>query len=94
MAGNVPQRSQDTLAPALEGDYTLEQWDNASGISHSSVNTLFQDSDMGTWDGLNRYGGRNFKVFRPEPNNPNSLGNQVILKGGGGGEGRIWALTM
>lgn len=98
MAGNVPQRSQDTLAPALEGDYTLEQLDNGSGISHSSVNTLFQDSDnllwLGTWDGLNRYGGRNFKVFRPELNNPNSLSNQVILKVGGDGEGRIWALTM
>lgn len=79
-------------------DYTLEQLDNASGISHSSVNTVFQDSDnllwLGTWDGLNRFEGRNFKVFRPEPNNPLSLSNQVILKVDEDRQGNIWVLTM
>jgi signal transduction histidine kinase/DNA-binding response OmpR family regulator/ligand-binding sensor domain-containing protein len=78
--------------------YTVEQLDNASGISHSSVNTVFQDSDnllwLGTWDGLNRYDGRTFKVLRPELNNDKSLSNQVILKVTEDGQGNIWVLTM
>ena len=51
--------------PSPKPEYVLEQLDNTSGISHSSVNTVFQDSDnllwLGTWDGLNRYDGRTFK---------------------------------
>ena len=64
--------------------YNIEQLDNTNGLSNSSVNDIFQDSEnllwIGTWDGLNRYDGHKFKVFRPELNNKNSLSNQVILK--------------
>lgn len=76
----------------------MEQLDNSSGISHSSVNIAFQDSNnllwLGTWDGLNRYDGRTFKVFRPELNNDLSLSNQVILKVTEDGDGNIWVLTL
>lgn len=79
-------------------EYILEQLDNTSGISHSSVNTVFQDSDnllwLGTWDGLNRYDGQTFKVFRPEINNDFSLSNQVVLKVTEDEHGNIWVLTM
>lgn len=78
--------------------YILKQLDNATGISHSSVNTVFQDSDnllwLGTWDGLNRYDGHSFKVFRPELNNDDSLSNQVVLKVTEDLQGNIWILTM
>jgi len=78
--------------------YSLEQLDNTKGLSNSSVNTIFQDSEnllwIGTWDGLNRYDGTNFKIFRPEINNENSLSNQVILKVDEDELGRIWILTM
>ena len=47
------------------------------GLSLSSVYTIYQDSKgfmwFGTEDGLNRYDGRNFNIFRPEPANANSL---------------------
>lgn len=83
---------------ALELKYSLEQLDNTKGLSNSSVNTIFQDSEnllwIGTWDGLNRYDGNNFKIFRPELNNENSLSNQVILKVNEDYLGRIWILTM
>jgi signal transduction histidine kinase/DNA-binding response OmpR family regulator/ligand-binding sensor domain-containing protein len=82
----------------LELKYSLEQLDNTKGLSNSSVNTIFQDSEnllwIGTWDGLNRYDGNNFKIFRPELNNENSLSNQVILKINEDDLGRIWILTM
>ena len=82
----------------LEVNYFTEQLDNSKGLSNSSVNTIFQDSEnllwIGTWDGLNRYDGGNFKIFRPELGNENSLSNQVILKIGEDNTGQIWVLTM
>jgi len=78
--------------------YSLEQLDNTKGLSNSSVNCIFQDSQnllwIGTWDGLNRYDGNSFKIFRSEEDNKNSLSNQVILKVGEDKEGQIWVLTM
>ncbi|SHJ07063.1 hybrid sensor histidine kinase/response regulator transcription factor [Pseudozobellia thermophila] len=92
------QFQTSTKRAPSQPEYILEQMDNASGISHSSVNTVFQDSDnllwLGTWDGLNRYDGRTFKIFRPELNNPSSLSNQVILKVTEDEQGNIWVLTM
>lgn len=82
----------------LDLKYSFEQLDNTIGLSNSSVNAIFQDSEnimwVGTWDGLNRYDGVNFKIFRPELNNENSLSNQVILKIGEDAAGHIWILTM
>lgn len=82
----------------LDLKYALEQLDNTKGLSNSSVNAIFRDSEnllwIGTWDGLNRYDGNNFKIFRPELDNENSLSNQVILKIGEDNKGHIWILTI
>ena len=82
----------------LDLKFSSQQLDNTSGLSNSSVNAIFQDSEnllwIGTWDGLNRYDGNNFKIFRPELNNENSLTNQVILKIDEDHAGNIWVLTM
>lgn len=47
------------------------------GLSNGAVNTIIQDQQgfmwFGTEDGLNRYDGSRFVIFRPEPGNPNSL---------------------
>jgi signal transduction histidine kinase/DNA-binding response OmpR family regulator/ligand-binding sensor domain-containing protein len=91
-------KSAADSAKTSELKYSLEQLDNTKGLSNSSVNTIFQDSEnllwIGTWDGLNRYDGNTFKIFRPELNNENSLSNQVILKIDEDDLGRIWILTM
>jgi signal transduction histidine kinase/DNA-binding response OmpR family regulator/ligand-binding sensor domain-containing protein len=80
-----------------EVNYFVEQLDNTKGLSNSSVNTIFQDSEnliwIGTFDGLNRYDGNEFKIFRPELKNENSLSNQVIRKIGEDQSGLIWVLT-
>ena len=82
----------------FQTNYSIEQLDNTKGLSNSSVNAIFQDSEnltwIGTWDGLNRYDGNSFKIFRPELNNLNSLSNQVILKIEEDNLGQIWLLTM
>ena len=61
------------------------QFDHISieqGLSQSSVHVIFQDSRgflwFGTQDGLNRFDGYNFRAFKPEPSNPNSISNGWI----------------
>ncbi|MDP4240627.1 MAG: two-component regulator propeller domain-containing protein [Bacteroidota bacterium] len=55
---------------------------NNEGLSNSSINTINQDSNgllwFGTWDGLNVYNGRDFKVYKPEPGNAQSISNNII----------------
>lgn len=88
----------DSLSKVQDLKYSLEQLDNTKGLSNSSVNCIFQDSQnllwIGTWDGLNRYDGNSFKIFRSEQDNKKALSNQVTLKIGEDHEGQIWVLTM
>ncbi len=52
------------------------------GLSLSSVYCIFQDSKgfmwFGTEDGLNKYDGKNFTIYRAISNNSNSLSNKWI----------------
>lgn len=52
------------------------------GLSLNIVTKILQDSRgflwFGTFDGLNRYDGYNFKIFLPEPANPNSISGHSI----------------
>jgi len=52
------------------------------GLSLSSVYAIFQDSKgfmwFGTEDGLNRYDGKNFRIFRPDASNPNSISQKWV----------------
>lgn len=92
------QKNLNPANPGPEKKYKIKQIDNSMGLSNSSINTIFQDSDnllwIGTWDGLNRYDGNKFKIFRPELNNENSLSNQVILKIDEDKTGQIWVSTI
>ena len=53
------------------------------GLSQSSVTCIFQDSKgfmwFGTQDGLNRYDGYNFKIFKNNPSDSMSLTNNFIF---------------
>lgn len=100
----TPQTSNTAIRSSIDTlkkedlKYSVERLDNTKGLSNSSVNTIFQDSEnllwIGTWDGLNRYDGNKFKIFRPELNDENSISNQVILKIDEDSYGQIWILTM
>ena len=54
----------------------------ADGLSQGTIQDVIQDSQgfvwIGTQDGLNRYDGNKFTVYRHEKNNPNSLTHSVI----------------
>lgn len=93
---NGTTEGANSPAPLLR--YNADQLDNTTGLSNSSVNCIFRDSEnlmwIGTWDGLNRYDGSAFRIFRPGPDSRNSLSNQVVLKVGEDSVGNIWVLTM
>ena len=68
-----------------------------NGLSQSSVETLIQDSKgyiwLGTNDGLNRYDGYNFKVYKHDRNVSNSIINNYILSIEEDKENNIWIGT-
>jgi ligand-binding sensor domain-containing protein/signal transduction histidine kinase len=67
------------------------------GLSTNTINWVLQDKQgfiwIGTADGLNRFDGVNFKVFRHEPNNPNSLSHSNIVSLHEDEKGNIWVGT-
>ena len=67
------------------------------GLVQGTVETLFQDSKgyiwIGTNDGLCRYNGYEFKVYRMEEDSENSLINNYILDIKEDVDGNIWVAT-
>jgi ligand-binding sensor domain-containing protein/signal transduction histidine kinase len=68
------------------------------GLSQSVVNVIYQDSAgylwFGTQDGLNRYDGYHFTIFRPDPDNPTSLSDRYILSIIEDSDGGLWIGTV
>lgn len=68
-----------------------------AGLSQNAVFPILQDSRglmwFGTQDGLNRYDGYTFTVYRHEPDNPNSLSHSSILALAEDASGMLWIGT-
>ncbi|MCL7762585.1 ATP-binding protein [Polaribacter sp. Z014] len=68
-----------------------------NGLSQSDVNCIYQDKDgfmwFGTHDGLNRYDGYNFTVYRPNPANPKSISSNLIWDIVGDEKHNLWIGT-
>nr|WP_183580900.1 hybrid sensor histidine kinase/response regulator transcription factor [Mucilaginibacter sp. X5P1] len=67
------------------------------GLSNNAVRCIFQDHKgflwFGTFDGLNRYDGYSFKVFRNKINDTSSLGNNYIFSIAEDRESNMWVGT-
>src|SRR4026209_2472305 len=67
------------------------------GLSQSSVVSIFQDSRgfmwFGTRDGLNKYDGYKFSVYKYNAENGNSLGNNIIKSIAEDDQGNLWLAT-
>ena len=67
------------------------------GLSYNNVTQILQDSRgflwFGTYNGLNRYDGYNFKVYLPENSDPESISSQSISCILEDKEGFIWIGT-
>lgn len=77
-----------------EKDITVKNISTGDGLSHHSVNTIYQDEFgfiwIGTLDGLNRYDGHRFKVFKPSEDQPGSISENNIRHICGDGKGHLF----
>lgn len=67
---------------AQKTNYYFKHFDIQNGLSQNTITSIFQDSRsfvwFGTKDGLNRYDGYNYKIYRKDPDNEQSIGNNTI----------------
>ena len=70
---------------------------NSQGLSNSSVNIVYQDSDnlmwFGTWDGLNRYNGREIRSWHKIPGDASSISSNIIRDITEDENGNLWIAT-
>ena len=67
------------------------------GLSQNAGLAIFQDSRgylwIGSQDGLNRYDGYSFKIFKHDPDDPNSISQNSILAIAEASDGSLWIGT-
>ena len=78
-------------------NFKFENLDTTEGLSSSTCLEIFQDKEgflwFGTIDGLNKYNGYEFEVFRSVLNDPNSISNNRINAIEGDNDGNLWVGT-
>ncbi len=77
----IPLQSNSQLR---KEKYFVKHYDLESGISQCVITDIMQDNKgfiwLSTYDGLNRFDGYEFKIFRPIPDDSTSLPSSKILK--------------
>lgn len=70
---------------------------NEEGLSNSAVISIFKDKRgymwFGTWDGLNRYDGKNIRTFYPDLFDENAISNNIIRNMIEDVHGNMWIVT-
>lgn len=82
---------------AQQGNISFRKLGVEDGLSHVTINDILQDRYgflwIGTSDGLNRYNGYEFKVFKQHPGDSNSLQNNNVRAIFEGNDHRMWLGT-
>ncbi len=82
---------------AFSQPYYFTHYQVENGLSNNAVMCSLQDHNgfmwFGTRDGLNRFDGLTFKVFRNNPDDSTSIGSNAITGLCEDGHNRIWAAT-
>lgn len=80
-----------------KNNYYFKRLNITHGLSQNTVNTIVQDRNgfmwFGTKDGLNRFDGQSFQIFKYIPQKENSLGNSFVTTLYEDKEGSIWVGT-
>ncbi|QSB28613.1 hybrid sensor histidine kinase/response regulator transcription factor [Flavobacterium sp. CLA17] len=78
-------------------NYPIRHLDISSGLSNNSVASIYQDQNgymwFGTFDGLNRYDGNDFKIYRHIHRDPTSIQGNAISCIEGDFENNLWVGT-
>ncbi len=84
--------------PAQNNTINFQHLSLEDGLSHSTINCIFQDSRgflwFGTDDGLNRYDGYNFKIFLNDPEKPGTISSNRIRGICEDEDGNLWIGTF
>lgn len=79
---------------AQKKEYSFKHTTTNNGLSNSYVTDIVQDSDgfmwFGTQDGLNKYDGNKFIIYRNDPQNPKSISHNFIRKLFIDHKGNLW----
>ncbi|PLW92423.1 MAG: hypothetical protein C0592_10900 [Marinilabiliales bacterium] len=97
MASVLPMSGQSNGSLKFDTYYS-EYSKLEHALSQNTINCLMQDSRgfiwIGTWDGLNRFDGYSFKIFRQDPVHPEKgLSNQSVNDLVEDINGNIWIAT-
>lgn len=80
-----------------DGDFHFRHYTNKNGLSHNTVYCSLQDHRgfmwFGTDDGLNRFDGYTFQVYRSRPSQPGALIHNRIVSLFEDSQQRIWVCT-
>lgn len=83
---------------ADDSNYIFRHYQVEDGLSDNMATGCVQDKHgyvwIGTRDGLNRFDGYTFKVFRHDPNDEKSLGNNWITHLACDQSGNVWVGTL
>ena len=78
-------------------DIRFRRLSNTQNLTHVRVESIVQDVQgfmwFGTWNGLNRYDGYKFKVFKHEPGDPESLSGAYVCSLFKDHSGSLWVGT-
>jgi ligand-binding sensor domain-containing protein len=93
-----PVDTETISLPVVEGkDIRFARISSSQGLSQVRVSDIVQDDQgfiwFGTWNGLNRYDGYNFKVFKHDPERQESLSGVYIYSLFKDRAGTIWVGT-
>jgi ligand-binding sensor domain-containing protein len=83
--------------PAIEPLVRFERLSVEDGLSQNSISAIEQGGRgfmwFGTYDGLNRYDGYQFKHFSHDPNDNQSLSNNIVRVIYTDSDNRLWIGT-
>ena len=83
--------------PGVNSTLRFEHLGLADGLSQSVIHAVLQDHFgflwVGTEDGLNRYDGYTFKIYRPDPEKPESINDRWITSLAEDRQGYLWIGT-
>ncbi len=76
---------------------TFRKYQVNNGLSENTVQAILQDRQgflwFGTKDGLNRFDGKEYRIFRNNPRNPGSIGNNFVRSIYEDTDGKLWIGT-
>lgn len=86
-----------TAMASMGGNFIFRKYQVNDGLSENTVQSIIQDRQgfiwFGTKDGLNRFDGHEFRIFRNDPTNPASIGNGFIRSIFEASDGKLWIGT-